>query len=432
MSPDLGAGSITRRFLVLRATRWLPTGFLIPVLILFVVDRGLTLTEVGIASAAQGVMVMILELPTGGFADAFGRRRVVLLANLFNVGAMVLLLLGGSLWWFIAAWACEGVFRALESGPLDAWFVDALHEADAHDGGEGTDVDGQVERGLRLGGVVLGLAIAAGALAAGAAVALARRAGVDDPLAIPFVVALGLRLVDTALISRLMIEIRPPAGIDTLVGALRAVPSVVAGAIGLVRRSAVLALLVGVELTWGFGMSAFEVLFPVRLADLLGSVERAGAVMGPVAAAGWVASAIGAAAVGWFSTRLGQIRTAAAMRLLQAGTVFAMGFAAGPVGAVAAYLGCYVIHGAANPVHYALIHREAVADNRATVLSLNSLMSAVSATVGGIVLGAVADGHGASAGMYVGAFVLAIGSAFYIAAGRARPRSDDRVPATVG
>jgi MFS family permease len=428
MTPGLDIRTVTRRFLVLRATRWLPTGLLIPVLILFVVDRGLTLTQVGIASAAQGVMVMLLELPTGGFADAFGRRRVLLLANTFNVGTMVLLLLGGSLWWFIAAWACEGVYRALESGPLDAWFVDAVHEADRPD----VDVEAEVERGLRLGGVVLGLAIAAGALASGAVVALARRAGIGDPLAIPFVVALVLRLVDTALIARLMVEIRPPAGLRTLVGAVCEVPHVVSGSIRLVKGSTVLALLIGVELTWGFGMAAFELLFPVRLADLVGSVERAGELMGPVAAVAWVASSVGAAAIGWFSARLGQIRTAAAMRVLQGGTVLAMGLTAGPIGAVAAYLACFVIHGAANPVHFALIHREAVAETRATVLSLNSLMSAASGTVGGIALGAIADRHGAATGMYVGAAVLAVGAVFYLAAGRARAHDEPPTPVPLG
>jgi predicted MFS family arabinose efflux permease len=154
--------------------------------------------------------------------------------------------------------------------------------------------------------------------------------------------------------------------------------------------------------------------------------------MGPVAAAAWVASSVGAAAVGWFSTRLGQTRAAAAMRILQAGTVVAMGLAAGPAGAIAAYLGCYVVHGAANPVHLALIHREAIASNRATVLSLNSLMAAAAGTVGGIVLGAIADGHGAAAGMYVGAGVLAVGALFYIGVGRARAATETRAPVAVG
>ena len=426
----LSAASIRHRFLVLRVTRWLPTGLIIPVLVLLVVDRGLSLTQVGIASAAQGVMVLLLELPTGGFADAFGRRRVLLLANCFNMAAGVLLIFGGSLAWFVAAWACEGVFRALESGPLDAWFVDALHAAEGQPAGEAS-ADTEVERGLRHGGVALGLSIAAGALASGAIVAAARGAGYDDALVVPFVVALALRLLDSVLIARLMVEIRPPAGLDTLSRAVREVPAVVASAIRLALTSSALGLLVAVELTWGFGMSAFEVLFPVRLADLVGSVGRAGELMGPIAAAAWVASSVGAAIVGWFSGRLGQIRAAAAMRLLQAATVAAMAFAAGPAGAVAAYLGCYVVHGAANPVHFALIHREAVADNRATVLSLNSLMSAASATVGGIVLGSIADARGPSAGMYVGAVVLALGAVLYIAAGRARARTEPEVAAPV-
>lgn len=413
---SLDARRARHRFLILRATRWFPTGLLIPVLVLFMVDRGLTLAQIGIASAAQGVMVIALELPTGGLADAFGRRRVLLAANGFDVLTLALYLLGGSLVWFVIAWGFQGVFRALESGPLDAWYVDAVHEAGASE---------TVERGLSLGGVVLGLAIASGALASGALVWIGDRAGDVDPLVLPFVVALGLRVLDTVLIWRLMNEVRPDAALAHLRRSLREVPEVVAGAITLVRGSVVLAFLVSVELTWGFGMAAFEVLFPARLADTLDSADRAASLMGPVAAVAWVASSGGAALVPRATERFGKFRVAAAMRLLQAATILAMGVVAGPVGAITAYLANYLVHGASNPVHLTLVHEQAAAHNRATVVSLNSMMAGLSATIGGIVLGTIADRSGISTGMYVGALVLAFGSALYALAGRAAVDADE-------
>lgn len=409
----IDAASARRRFLVLRGARWLPTGLLIPVLVLYLLERGLTLTQIGIVSAAQGVMVMVLELPTGGLADALGRRRVLLVANLFDIVTLSLFIVGDSMGWFLAAWAVQGVFRALESGPLDAWFVDALHDAGA---------TGQVERGLGLGGVVLGVALATGSAISGGLVWVGGRIDGIDALALPFMVALGLRILDTLLVRRLMVELRPPAGLAMLRASVRAVPGIVRSSISLVITSSTLLLLVLVEVTWGFGMVAFETLFPPLLADQMSSPDRAAAVLGPVSAAAWLASAGGAAVVSGFSARVGRHRAAAMMRVLQAGTLVAMGAAAGPIGAITGYLACYALHGAANPVHQTLLHERARADNRATVLSLNSLMASGAGAVGGIVLGAVADGTSIAIGMYVGAVVMAIGAPLYVLADRSGRR----------
>ena len=62
---DLDARRLQRRYLLLRATRWFPTGLIIPVFVLYLVDKGLTYGQIGLVTAAQGVMVLLLELPTG-------------------------------------------------------------------------------------------------------------------------------------------------------------------------------------------------------------------------------------------------------------------------------------------------------------------------------------------------------------------------------
>jgi hypothetical protein len=58
--------SAFRRYLLLTALRWLPVGLLMPVFVLVPLSRGLTLTEIGLVFAAQGLVVFALELPTGG------------------------------------------------------------------------------------------------------------------------------------------------------------------------------------------------------------------------------------------------------------------------------------------------------------------------------------------------------------------------------
>ncbi|HJT64410.1 MAG TPA: MFS transporter, partial [Candidatus Limnocylindria bacterium] len=65
MSP-LNAAAIRRRYLFLIGLRWFQSGLLIPILVLLMVSRGLSLVEIGLVGAVQGVIVLVLELPTGG------------------------------------------------------------------------------------------------------------------------------------------------------------------------------------------------------------------------------------------------------------------------------------------------------------------------------------------------------------------------------
>ena len=64
---------------------------------------------------------------------------------------------------FAAVTILQGVYRALDSGPLEAWYVDATLAAEP---------DAEIEHGLSAGSTVLSLAIAVGALISGALVAL--------------------------------------------------------------------------------------------------------------------------------------------------------------------------------------------------------------------------------------------------------------------
>lgn len=406
MSAD-DARRIRRRFLVLRGLRWLPTGLMMPVLVLLLVERGFSLTTIGVAAAAQGAMVLLLELPTGGLADAIGRRPVLLGATVIDtVAVLVLAAFAHSLPVLVLAWALMGVYRALESGPLDAWYVDAALAADP---------DADIESGLGAGGAALGVAIAAGSLTSSAIVGLAPFSGLD-PLAGPLVVYLGIRLAEVVAIQRLMTEVRAPAGARRMSAAARDVPRVIADAVATVRRSRALKALVSVELFWGFGMVTWETLMPPRLEQVMGSADDAAALLGPIVAAAWLASAGAAAAAPRFSRRFGPAPTAASMRVGQGLTVLGMGLAAGPVGIVAGYLATYAIHGAANPVHLGLLHREVDGPHRTTVLSVNSMLAMSAGAIGGIALGAVADGAGLSTAIAAGAVTLAAPAPLYLVA----------------
>ena len=101
-----------------------------------------------------------------------------------------------------------------------------------------------------------------------------------------------------------------------------------------------------------------------------------------------------------------------------------MGVIAGPLGVVTAYLACYVAHGASNPMHMTLLHREVDGPHRATVLSMNSMVAQLAGALGMIALVALADGTSISTAMIVGGIVCALAAPLYIPAWRAERARD--------
>jgi MFS family permease len=414
MTGLLTAEQVRRRYLALVAMRWFPTGMLIPISVLLPLERGLSLSEIGLAAAGQGLVVLFLELPTGGLADSLGRKRVLITASLVGMTSLTIYLLADTFAAFFTAFALQGVFRALDSGPLEAWYIDAAHAADP---------DAEIQRGLSGAGVVLGIAIATAALLSGALVAW-HPIETMEALALPVVVSLVLQMAGLTGLVLLMAEVREDKGLSAAVSAAKGTPAAISGGLRLLRDNRVLLAIVAVELLWGFGMATFESFTPVKLAEVVGDVDRAAAISGPAASAAWMVSALGAAIVPWLGRRVGLAPAAAILRVLQGLAVVGLGLAVGVPGVIAAYLFAYVIHGASNPAHLTLLHRQVDGSLRATVASLNSMAGLSAGALGLIVLTRVADATSLNTAMYAGAIILAAAAPLYIPAWRQSPQKE--------
>jgi len=362
----LSPNAARRVFLTLTATRWLPIGFVVGLLVLWQLERGLTLTQALTASAVMGVVVLVLELPTSGFADALGRRPVLIAAAVANVAAMVALLLAQSFAAFVVVSLLTGVFRALDSGPLEAWYVDTVHATRP-----GADVDQDLSRSTS----VLGLAIAGGSVVSGGLVWWHPVASYSA-LWLPVLVCLVLSVVHLVAVVTLLRE--PVTHIDSTgwsraITSAKETPSVIGSGLALVRDNPVLRGLVLLECFWGTAMIGMENLTPVRMAELVGGEEQAGVVMGPLAAGAWAIFAVGARLSGWMSARWGVARAAIVGRVAHSLLSVGLALAVGPIGLVIAHLLAYTGHGMQGPAYSALLHREATSANRATVLSMASM-----------------------------------------------------------
>lgn len=417
MTDVLSPAAARRVFLTLTLTRWFPVGLVVGQLTLLLLERGLSVSEALLTMSFAGFVVFCLELPTSGFADAFGRRPVYVAAAVVNIGTSVVYVLADSFWAFALAGVLTGVFRALDSGPLEAWYVDTVHATRP-----GADVD----RTLSAHGSVLGGSIAVGALVSGGLVHWHPISG-QSALLLPFLVCLALNVGHLVAVLALLREPRThvdASGARRALRSAREAPDVVRDGLALLRNNRVLRGIVLVELFWTVAMVVFETFQPIRLAELLGSEERAGAWMGPITSMGWGIFALGAALAGLASRRMGVARAAIWARLLNGLGVVWMGLVAGPVGLAVAYLFSYGMHGSAGPLHASLLHREAQKRNRATVLSMNSMVAFAGFAVGAPLLGLLADGSSNQVAMVVGGVFSLVGAYCYLPALRAeRTRS---------
>lgn len=104
----------------------LGTGVTLPVLSLILLARGGRLETLGLLLGLYSATVILAELPTGIFADRWGRRSAYLLSCLLNgLGALLLLWPGAfPLWLLAAAMVLNGLGRAFSSGSLDALILE--------------------------------------------------------------------------------------------------------------------------------------------------------------------------------------------------------------------------------------------------------------------------------------------------------------------
>lgn len=100
--------------------------FFIPVLIPFLSSLGLSMQEILIVEAVFSVTMVLLEVPSGYFADIFGRKLSVVLGLFFFLCSMMIFTVGTEFWHFVAAEIVGGIGLSFRSGAIEALLYDSL------------------------------------------------------------------------------------------------------------------------------------------------------------------------------------------------------------------------------------------------------------------------------------------------------------------
>jgi hypothetical protein len=394
-----GVRSATRRYVGLTALHWLPVGLSAPVTVLLASARGLSPADIGVVVAVYSVVVLVLELPTGGLADALGHRPVLVLAGLLTTAGLLLLAVADSTALFALAWALKGVGRALDSGPLEAWYVDAVHAADA---------DADVTPGLSRAGAADGAGLCLGAVLGGLLPLLADGTG-DAVLVLPVLLAAALSLVSVAAVAVLVVPVGTPrgSGVTALRAGVRAVPAVVRDTARLVSRDRLLRRVLAVSLLVGAVLTTLELLGPLHVAELTGSRTEGAAVFGVVMAVSYAAAGLGALlAPAVRRLARGSVAGATTGLAVLGSLAVATVAAAGPLALGGLFAVFYVANAAAWPLWKQVLHGRVGAGQRATALSASSLALQVGALGGSLLVPRLAEAAGTGAGFLAAAGAL--------------------------
>lgn len=363
---------------------WLASGLPMSLLVLFFQARGLNLLEVGFCFAVYSGVAVLLELPTGGLADTLGRRKVGLLASLCLTAGTLVYLLAFSLPVFLLAAALAGAGRALLSGSLEAWFVDALLAADR---------DADLQAGLAQGGAAQITGMGTGLLVGGFLPQLFPHLASDGtavltPLSTPLVASVGIWLVATAAMA---ILIREPERSGSAT-APSGVGSAVREAIRLAVADRELSLLLVPAACWGLAFGAVETFWQPYFAGLIGSIAGRTHWFGGLFAASFLFAGLGNALATPLSRALWR-RYALVCGLasaLQMCAIVLLAVQSQLLPAAICFWLIYAGNGLLQSPQSALLNQRIPSDKRATLLSLVSLCMSLGGIVGDMGVGYLA------------------------------------------
>lgn len=415
---------IRRRYAVVVFLIWFATALPLAVSVLLAQARGLSLSQIGLVMGAYSLIIVLLELPTGGLADAVGRKRVALVAHALAALSGAALLVAFSFPAYLAAMALYGVGRALASGALDAWYVDALRAADPDADLQPALAGAETASLLGLGlGTLLG-----GALPGRFADLPPDGAAVLTPLAVPLVAALAARLLLLPAVALLIREERPRGGGTwaELRAGFRAVPALVGDAITLSRGNRRLLLLMAASFVSGFALLGLESFWQPFFAALPAPTTLFGVIMAGSFLVGMTGNMLAArlGRGGASSPEKRHAVLAGAARLWQGLFVVALAASTAVVSAVAFFWLVYLTAGVGVSPHAALVNDEIPADRRSTMLSVQSLAAYAGSFAGGAVLGRLAEHVSIGAAWTAAGGLLVVSAAAYLLLAR------ERVPVT--
>jgi len=410
------AAGVRRTYYILTAGNTLAASLIWGINTIFLLDAGLTNLEAFAANAFYTAGMVLFEIPTGIVADSWGRRTSFVLGTVTLAVTTVLYVFlwqqqAAFVWWAIVS-TLLGLGFTFFSGATEAWLVDAL---------AATSFDGLLDAVFSRGQVVTGVTMLSGSVAGGYLAQLTN-------LGVPYLVRASILLVVFVLALTLMRDIgfTPERGGRPLAEMKRLLASSVENGL---KVPAIGALMVAGLCSGGVGIYVFYALQPYLL-GLWGDSKAYGI-------AGLVAAIVaGAQIVGGFLTpkirMLFRRRTSAllVLEIISLVVLVLIGLLGSFWAAIILIVAWGLATAAARPIRQAYLNGMIPSQQRATILSFDSLMTSAGGIVAQPALGKVADAYSYQVSYLFSSLGSLIAIPFILRARRAGTPADTEVQPT--
>jgi len=94
--------------------------------ILFLVDKGLSYTEIGILYATREIFINLFEIPSGIIADTYGRKNALIGSFLAYIFSFYIFYISSEFWLFMAAFIFYGIGDSFRTGTHKGMIMDYL------------------------------------------------------------------------------------------------------------------------------------------------------------------------------------------------------------------------------------------------------------------------------------------------------------------
>jgi len=95
-------------------------------LILFLIDKGMTYTQIGILYASREIITNLFEIPSGLIADIYGRKKSLAAALFIFILSFLIFWLSNNFWFYLFAFIIFGLADAFRSGSHKGMMMDYL------------------------------------------------------------------------------------------------------------------------------------------------------------------------------------------------------------------------------------------------------------------------------------------------------------------
>lgn len=380
-----------KTYLLLVAMTRLSLSFFFGTYAVFLQSRGLDLFEISMVNFSYFACMLIFEIPTGALADVFGRKMsFVISCFLYSAGGFIYAL-SDSFWGFVLAEGISAIGSTFASGAFQAWLVDELRHSGEQV--ELTDVfskEQQLAAGVPIFGAILGAWIGTYSLAA------------------PWIL-MGVGMLATATLASVVIR----------EDGFRGESCSLRHGLGLMRRAIRTGAVFGfksptvrfifiVGTTQFFAVMAPNMQWQGYFANMLGGVGGLGFVYAIISMTVLLGSRLGPRVLSLVGSE--RIALNLSQLVVGVGLAFSGVFLSFPIPAVMFFVLHEVGRGMFKPLKDAYLNDNIPSNERATILSIESMSHHLGGMTGLFLTGLIANSFSISAAWIVSGLVLTLSS----------------------